>query len=64
MHTDDDYEVYCNTCGIPHNNRAYEEGHPCRHKKHKVTPCSGKIQMTKPSAQQLDDVADGDSDDG
>ena len=48
-HVVDNYEVYCGVCGSAHNNPAYEEGHPCRHKKHKLTPCTGLIQMQKPN---------------
>lgn len=51
---DDFYEVYCDTCGKPHNNPAFEVGHCCRDKKSRVTPWQGKIVAAKPPSQETE----------
>ena len=49
---DDAYEVYCSVCGELHKNTTYKEGHCCRFKKHKSTPCKGVIVLTRPKPQE------------
>ena len=45
---DDDYEVYCADCGLPHNDPRKEIGMPCRNKTHKHTPCKGCLVAERP----------------